>query len=254
MKLLVTKEKAIQILQDRISELHKYNFNPEAWKERTVLDLKEIFPSGSSQYIKIQFLNFNTFVTLEKTKVFNETKKNAEDILKSYISFIEEYSRVAEEREIIKEKNFEEKYFELLEERNQIVRDCNNMISDYDKSIDERSILINENEDLKEQIQKIKDETIQIDNVSFKKLTQAFFNLPILQIVSAFSIIIAIIIGVFQLATVFEKNSNNATIFDLKTELHKKNEDFLKAEEIIKNNQIEIENLKTKINNNQSKK
>jgi len=61
MRLLIPKEKAIKILQDRILGLDEYNFNSEAWKERTVLDLKEIFPPGSTQYIKIQFLNFGNY-------------------------------------------------------------------------------------------------------------------------------------------------------------------------------------------------
>jgi len=103
MKLPIPKEKAIQIIQDRISGLNAYDFNAEAWKERTVLDLKEIFPIGSTQYLKIQFLRFDTYVVADKNKVVLEAKKTAEQVLKSYIEFINEYSKVAEERKIIKE-------------------------------------------------------------------------------------------------------------------------------------------------------
>ena len=250
MKLLISREKAIEILNARIKELHQFNFNPEAWKERTVLDLKEIFPIGSSQYIKIQFLNFHTYIESEKQKVFNETKKNAEEILKSYIDFINEYSNIAEVKTIAKEKNYEEKYFELLEERNQIVKDYNKLIGDYDKHLDEYSNLISENDKLIGQLNKLTDETIQIDNVSFLKLAKAFFNLPVWQIVSAFSVIIAIIIGLFQLGTVYEKNSNNSTIIDLKTELNE-TKSILKStkEKLDKANQ-EVINLKETPKNN----
>ena len=111
MKLLIPKDKAIQILQDRISGLYAYDFNAEAQKERTVLDLKEIFPLVQTQYLKIQFLRFDTYVVADKHRVMLEAQKTAEQVLKSYIEFISVYSKVTEERKVIKEKYFESKYY-----------------------------------------------------------------------------------------------------------------------------------------------
>ena len=219
MKLLIPKDKAIQILQDRISGIYAYNFNAEAWRERTVLDLKEIFPPGSTQYVKIQFLRFDTFVVSDKHRVMVEAQQTAEQILKSYIEFIDEYSKVAEEREIITEKNFETKYYELLKDRNEIVSDYNELIKNYEEQLDTTSGLLDQKENLLNQIDTIRKDTIQIDNVSFSKLSKAFFNLPIWQIVTTFSVIIAIIIGMFGLGSVYQKNEDNNQIFDYKTEI-----------------------------------
>ena len=88
MKLQIPKDKAIEALKNRISEIDNLDFNPDAWKERTILDLTEIFPIGSTQYIKIQFLRFETFITSEREKVFSEAKITAKKILNSYIDFI----------------------------------------------------------------------------------------------------------------------------------------------------------------------
>ena len=219
MKLPIPKEKAIQIIQDRISGLNAYDFNAEAWKERTVLDLKEIFPIGSTQYLKIQFLRFDTYVVADKNKVVLEAKKTAEQVLKSYIEFINEYSKVAEERKIIKEKDFETKYYDLFKERNEIVTDYNGLVKNYEEQLDTNSELLDQTENLNNQIERIRRDTIQIDNVSFSKLSKAFFNLPVWQIVTTFSVIIAIIIGVFGLGSIYQKNEGNNQIFDFKTEI-----------------------------------
>ena len=215
MKLLVSQERAIKILRDRISEIDNFDFNPEAWKERTVLDLKEIFPLGSSQYLKIQFLRFDTFVVSEKEKVLAETKRNAKGILESYISFIEEYSKVAEERKIISEENYQQKYTELMKDRNEVVKDCNKIIREYEEQLELNAELLNLNDNLNNQIEKIRKDTIQIDNVSMSKLGKAFFNLPIWQIVTTFSIIIGIVIGCFSLGKLYQENAANNLICKL---------------------------------------
>lgn len=219
MKLLIPKDKAVQILQNRISGLYNYDFNAEAWKERTVLDLKEIFPLGSTQYLKIEFLRFDTFVVADKHRVMLEAQKTAEQVLKSYIEFINEYSKVAEERKVIKEKDYETKYYDLLKERNEVVSEYNVILKNYEEQHNTNSELVDQTEDLLNQIETIRRDTIQLDNVSFSKLSKAFFNLPIWQIVTTFSVIIAIIIGVFGLGSIYQKNEDNNQMFDYKTEI-----------------------------------
>lgn len=249
MKLSIEKNKAIQILRDRINELESYNFNPEAWKERTVLDLKEIFPFGSTQYIKIQFLNFDTFVTSEKTKVFQDAKRTARDVLNSYIDFIEEYSVVAVQRKIIAEKDFEQKYYELLNDRNGLVSDWNDLVKNHEKVLNENSEIQGRNEEKDRQLLVMKEETIQLDNVSFNKLIKVFFNLPVWQIISIFSIVIAIIVGSFTLGKTFQENASNTQIFDLKQENQNLKEQSIKDAQIIKNNEKTILDLKETLNN-----
>jgi len=218
MRLLIDKNKAIQILKDRIADIDKFNFNPESWKERTVLDLKEIFPVGSTQYIKIEFLSFDTYVVSEKAKVLSEAKKTAKELLTSYIEFIDEYSKVAQEKKVIKEKDFEAKYYEILKERNELVKDWNNLIKNHEEQIETNSEIQKQLENKGQQLKKIKDETIQIRNVSFSKLMKAFFSLPVWQIISTISIIIAIVVGSFTLGKTYQENASNTQMFELKNE------------------------------------
>jgi hypothetical protein len=149
----------------------------------------------------------------------SDAKRTAEQVLKSYIEFINEYSKVAEERKVIKEKDFETKYYDLLKERNEIVTNSNGIIKNYEEQFHTNSELLDQTEKLKIQIETIRKDTIQIDNVSFSKLTKAFFNLPVWQIVTTFSVIIAIIVGVFGLGSIYQKNEDNNQLFDFKTEI-----------------------------------
>lgn len=247
MNLLISKDKAIKILQDRIFELNSYNFNAEAWKERTVLDLKEIFGILSTQYMKIQFLRFDTFVTSEKAKVLIQTKNTAKEILNSYIQFIDEYSKVAEERRVVREKNYEEKYYELMKERNEIVTDYNTTVKNYEEQLDTTAEILDQNEKLTNQIETIKRDTIQIDNVSLPKLSKTFFNLPIWQIMTTLSVVIGIIIGTFEIGKLYQENADNNQLFDYKTEINKLKNEKSNAEKVNFELNEEIKQLKNKI-------
>ncbi len=48
--------------------------NPKAWKDRTENDLREIFPLGSSQWLQVSQIHFDTIVNSEKAKVLAEGK------------------------------------------------------------------------------------------------------------------------------------------------------------------------------------
>ena len=164
-----------------------------------------------------------------------EPRKTTTQILKSFIEFINEYSKVAGERNVTKEKDFETKYYELLKERNEIVTDYNGLLKNYEKQLDTNSELLDQEENLNNQIDTIRRETIQIDNISFNKLIKASFNLPIWQIVTAISIIGAVIVGVFGLGSIYQKNEDNNQIFDYKTE-----NNTLKSEREINNKSLSI--------------
>ena len=255
MKLLIPKEKAIQILKDRISEIYSHEFNADAWKERTVLDLKEIFPVGSTQYIKIQTLLFDTFVVADKQKFILEAQKKAEQILKSYVEYIIEHSKITEERKKLKEKDFEAKYYELLKDRDLVITDYIAFLEKYEELLEENSNLFDKSEDLNNQIKTIRKNTIQIDNVSLSKLSKAFFNLPLWQIITSISIIIGFIIETFRLGNIYQKNEDNNQIFDLKAEINllKSSQDvsnklILKKDSKINNANIIMDSLANKLN------
>ncbi|HYV95627.1 MAG TPA: hypothetical protein VE978_27880 [Chitinophagales bacterium] len=129
MNLLIPKDRAINILRQRISDLNDFHFNSKAWKDRTILDVKEIFGEFSNQWLQVYGLNFETYVSTEKQKVLNEGKQTANILLYSYIDFINEYSQIGEQKEVVKEQCFEEKFMSLLKKWNELVPDYNDLIN-----------------------------------------------------------------------------------------------------------------------------
>jgi hypothetical protein len=216
MEIKIPTEQAIKILRDRLGEIDGYGFNPKAWKDRTENDLREIFPLGSMQWLQISSINFDTFVTSEKTKVLAEGKDTAKKLIASYIEFIREYSITAEEKQIIKDKDFEQKYYDLLKKWNDLVPGYNELIKKHDDQLTTAQGLLEAIQTRDQEIERIKSETIQLDNVSFKKLSTALFSLPTGQLIGVFSTFGALLIGAFTLGTLYERTSSNNELFDLR--------------------------------------
>lgn len=244
MRLLIPADQAIQILQVRLADIDSYNFNPKAWKDRTENDLREIFPLGSIQWLQVSQIKFDTFVTSEKSKVLTEGKETARQLISSYIDFIDQYSKIAEQKQVIKEKDYEQKYIDLLKDWNDLVPGYNDLIQKYDDQLTSSEGLLETIEAKDIEIERIKSETIQLDNVSFVKLTKAFFNLPIWQIVTTFSAIIAIIVGSFGLGSVYQKNDDNNEMFDIKTENNTLKEEKKLNDKLISDKDKEILRIK----------
>ena len=186
MELLIPKDEAINILTQRIRELNSNNFNSKVWKDRTILDLKQIFGVFGDQWLQISSIYFETAIISQKVQKLQEGRQAAEGLLSSYIDYIEQYSKIAAKRNQIKEQGFEDKYYNLL-------TDYNKYAKEYATLLDEHSSLLDENENLSNQLSESKSEnehitknTLQLDNVSFKRLWLGIQNLPTIQIVYIF--------------------------------------------------------------------
>lgn len=217
MKLNIPAEKAIKILRNRLGEIDGYGFNPKAWKDQTENDLREIFPIGSIQWLQVSGINFETFVTSEKPKVLAEGKDTAKKLIASFIEFISEYSTIAEEKQIIKNKDFEQKFYDLIKKWNDLVPGYNSLVNKYDDQLTTAQGLLENIQTKDQEIERIKSETIQLDNVSFKKLWTALFSLPTGQLIGVFSTLGALLIGAFTLGTLYERTSANNELFDLRS-------------------------------------
>lgn len=227
MNLKIPADQAIQILQARLAEINDYAFNPKAWKDRTENDLREIFPLGSMQWLQVSQIHFDTFVTAEKAKVMAEGRDTAKELIESYIDFIRQYSKIAQQKQVIKEKDYEQKYKNLLKEWNDLIPGYNELVKKYDDQLTYSEELLETIEANDKENERIKSETIQLDNVSFKKLWKALFNLPIGQLIGFFSTFLALIIAAFSLGTLYEKTNSNIELFDTRNtnkELQNQNE------------------------------
>lgn len=218
MKLNIDKDQAIKILGDRLKELEHADFNSKAWKDRTENDLREIFPLGSMQWLQISSVRFDTFITAEKEKVFNEAKVTAKKLVSSFIDFINDYSKVAEEKKVISEKDYQQKYLDLLKDWNDLVPGYNELIKNYDSQLITNENLLDTIDTKEQELQNIKSETIQLDNVSLNKFLKVFSNLPLIQITAIVAVFIAIIGTSFTLGKLYQENVDNNKLFEYQTE------------------------------------
>ena len=253
MKLNVPKDKATKILRERLGELTSFNFNPKAWKDRTELDLKEIFPLGSMQWLQVSQINFTTLITSEKHRVLKEGIDTAKQLIESYIDFIEQYANINEQRQIIPEDNIRDKYSNLLNEWNALVPDYQELAKKYELTLSDIDFKDKEIESVKEEMENIKKNTIQFDNITIGKVYRAFMNLPLGQLIAAIAFIVSIIGGSFGLGKLYQENVSTTVQYEirkdndrLKDELNverKRSQDY---QNLLKNKEVDTTANKTK--------
>lgn len=239
MKLLVPKEKAIKIISERVLDLNSSNFNPKAWQDRTVIDLREIFPIGSTQWLQVSQIHFDTFVTSEKIRVLKEAKETARQLLLSYIDFIENFSEANFQKSIIVEDNYRLKYADLLAKWNNLIPEYNKLIED---EIVLREEILSKEQDLdnvNEEITMIQDNSIPFDKLTLSKLTKAILNMPVPQIIFLFGVLVSLIGGSYAIGRTFQENASNKDQYELKIERDNlKNETVTLKKENLKLNYI----------------
>lgn len=218
MQLLIPKDEAINILKQRLQELNSYGFNPKVWKDRTILDLKQIFGQLGDQWLQISSIYFDTAITSQKAQKLQEGRQAARGLLNSYIDFIEQYSKISAQRNQIKEQGFEDKYYGLLGEYNKNAEEHISLMKEHSSLLDENTNLLNQVDELQEEKQSLIDNTLQLDNVTFKKLWTGIQNLPTKQVIAIITVILGLLIAAFTFGRLIERNGANNESFDLKTE------------------------------------
>lgn len=246
MNLKIPKEKAVQILRQRISELSEYKFNPKAWKDKTENDLREIFPLGSPQWLQISTIQFTTFIKNDSQRVLQLGKDTAQQLLNSYIDFIENYSEITEQRQVIKETNYQDKYNKLLGQWNDLVPKWNDLLEKQQILLGESNAKNEETKILENEITQIKKNTIQFDNISVGKVLKAIKNLPFGQLIAVISILIAIIVGSFKLGLMYQENSTNNSNYQLNKQNDSNQELLKQRDKEINTLQSELSKLKPK--------
>ena len=216
----IPKEQAIVILRERISELMPstlMSFNHKAWKDRTMLDLKQIFPT-SEQSLQLFGIDFHTFITSEQATQMREAKTAARALLSSYINYIEDYSKIEETKIVIKEKDYEEKYTSLVSQYNTQRLKYVVLMDEHSELLNENTLNLNQIADINLQHERELKNTIQFENITLSKLLKVAHNIPATQLWGLGVIIIGLIVGVFSLGLLVEGTKSNNESFDLKTE------------------------------------
>lgn len=151
MKLNVPKDDAIRIINERLSELNSFDFDPKVWKDRTVIDFKQIFPSFD-QWLQVSQIQFETYIEKDKIKTLEKGKATAKKLLNSYIDFIRQHSAIrTKEREVV-ETSYKDKYRELLAKWNEFVPQYNDLLSRHSDLVDTTNSLYDKIEELETQL------------------------------------------------------------------------------------------------------
>ena len=103
MKLRLPKSDAIRIIQNRLKDLNAFDFDAKVWKDRTLIDIKQIFFT-LDQWLQVYNIEFHTYIDSEKRKVLEQGKITAKKLLESYIDFINDHSAIQENQSRVVEE------------------------------------------------------------------------------------------------------------------------------------------------------
>ena len=236
MELNIPKEKAIQILEKRKSEIDEYGFEPKVWKHTTEDNLKEIFGALDFKWTQISGISFNSPFTELGASMLAKGKLQAKKYLDSYIEQINEFtdiknSIVEENERFFEEENktLKSKLMDVVSSTNSILEDRNKLLSD----INEKSI----------EIKSLKENTVQLNEITLNKLVGLIKNLPIGQTIGLFTTLFGVIGFSFWLGTSIKENSFLKTEYELQTKINKLNSD----KEKLGNDIFKLENKNTNL-------
>lgn len=212
MNLNIPKDKAIEILEKRKSEIYKPDFEPSVWKGTVDEDLKAIFGYLDSRWLKISQIRFDTYIESDKIKIFETGRKQASGFVDNFIEQIKEYSKIQEENIIKSETVYKQKYNESQQEVKQLMNQLNEAITIANENFDELK-----NQDTK--IASLTKNTVQLQDITIVKLFKLLGNLPVKQIVGLISIIVGILAFAGWCGAQIEKSTNRTITIDYKEEI-----------------------------------
>lgn len=240
MELKIPKHKAIEILEKRKSEIGIIGFEPKVWKHTTEDNLKEIFGGLDFKWSQINSISFSSPYSEVSSNVFVSGKIQAKKYLDSYIEQINDFTEIQNNLNEEKERFFEQENKNL---RSQLIE----LISSSNKNLGERNELLSEINAKNIEIKKLKENTVQLTEITLNKLFGLIKNLPIGQAIGLFSALFGIIGFSYWIGTTIKENSFLKSEYELQTKINELKLDQQKSENNIYKLKTENINLKQKI-------
>ncbi len=172
----ISKTKAIEILNQRLSDLNKYDIEDKVWCSRTSQDIKIIFNGmdGVTRSHEIEKLTY---------AITGTWKNTAKGYINSYIDFINDHYQT--EIPIIQDNNSlilvqtKQHLTEQIQQNANLLTQLNqakNQINQFNKLIDD---YINTDKAKGKEIERLNESIWQIEGVNLKRLWQVFSNLKL---------------------------------------------------------------------------
>ncbi|WP_396198489.1 hypothetical protein [Flavobacterium sp.] len=240
MELKIPKDKAIEILEKRKSEIDIIGFEPRVWKHTTEDNLKEIFGGLDFKWSQINSISFSSPYSEVSSSVFERGKIQAKKYLDSYIEQINEFTEIQKSLDEEKERFFEQENKNLKTQLMEVISSSN-------KKLGERNELLSEINAKNIEIKKLKENTVQLTEITLNKLFGLIKNLPIGQAIGLFSALFGIIGFSYWIGTTIKENSFLKNEYELQTKINELKLDEQKSDNNIYKLKTENINLKKEI-------
>ncbi|MDD2674135.1 hypothetical protein [Flavobacterium petrolei] len=247
MELKIPKDKAIEILEKRKNEIGLSGFEPQVWKHTTEDNLKEIFGKLDFKWTQISGISFSSPYSEVSSSVFEKGKLQAKKYLDSYIEQISEFTEIqnslVEEKERFFEqenKNLKSRLIEVISSSNKNLKDWNELLS----GINAKNI----------EIKKLRENTVQLNEITVNKLLGLIKNLPIGQTIGLLTVLFGIIGFSYWLGTTIKENSFLKSEYELQTKINELDFDKQKLDNNLFKLKTENNNLKQQIEKLDNKK
>jgi hypothetical protein len=212
MELKIPSKKAIEILEKRKAEINGVSFEPKVWKGKTENDLREIFDGFDTKWLQISQITFDTPYSEMKYEIREKGKKQAIQYIESYIEQIEEYTAIK-----VNAKEEDERYFE--NENKSLKKQISEAVSSSNYILEDRNGILSELNEKNKQVENLKQNTVQLSEITINKLFGLLKNLPLGQVVALFGSFFAIIAFAFYFGTLIQGKSNMDSEFELRNKL-----------------------------------
>lgn len=242
MQLKIPKDKAIEILEKRKSEIDSNTFEPKVWQHTTEDNLKDIFGGLDFKWTQISQITFDTHWPDFKVDVLAKGKTQAKKYIDSYIEQINEFTEI---QNSIVEDN--ERYFE--QENKALKLQMMEAISNANVILEDRNKILSDLNSKNNEIKSFRENTVQLNDITLNKLIGLIKNLPIKQTIALFTILFGIIGFTFWLGNTIKENSFLKTEYKLGKEINELNSEKEKLDNQIYKLNLENNLLKTEREN-----
>ena len=137
----IPHNRAIELLEARLADLRKPTTDLDALKNRLQSDIQSIF-GGGSEVMKVIVLKTSAYPNnpseIEKLKV------TFEQTIQGWIDYIKDFHIINKEVVEISEKEFQNKYVDLLGRWNELIPEYNQLLKDYEKIHSEYNTALSE--------------------------------------------------------------------------------------------------------------
>ncbi|MEJ7680796.1 MAG: hypothetical protein WKG06_23680 [Segetibacter sp.] len=124
--------RAIQLLEARLSDVDKPGVDLDALKSRIQDDIVGIFGKGSNQHINS--ISLPTF-HFDDPKKIAECKTNFRQTIQGWIGYIKDFHLIGQEKIELSEQEYRKKYEALLTKWNDLVPEYNQLLTDHENIV-----------------------------------------------------------------------------------------------------------------------